>query len=320
VRPLEAAAELRRRIMGELGLLCGVGLGRNKLFAKLASKESKPAVVDGQLVEGAGVVWVSPALEKKWLDELPVRALWGVGPATATKLHKLGLRWVRDLAKVDEATLAAHVGVAMASTLVAYAHGEDKREVTVDRVLKSVGHDQTFATSLRGLDAVVEAAKSHSAVVARALRGQGRVARTITVVVRFDDLTSVSRSQTLPFGIDDEVAILAIAEALLQSIDFANSVRLLAIHASSFLQRDDNNLQLTFGLDPTSKDPREQAEAISRERQVSNEALRDAVDEVREKFGRAAVGAASELGEHGIEIATQRGSSAFGPEEYQHGP
>jgi len=71
--------------------------------------------------------------------------------------------------------------------------------------------------------AVLEAAKSQAAVVARALRGQGRVARTITVIVRFDDLTSVSRSQTLSFGIDDEVAILAIAEALLQSIDLANS-------------------------------------------------------------------------------------------------
>jgi DNA polymerase-4 len=290
------------------------------LFAKLASKESKPSVIDGQLVDGAGVVWVSPALERKWLNELPVRALWGVGPATAAKLQKLGLLWVRDLARVDESTLAAHVGVAMASTLVAYAHGEDKREVTVDRVLKSVGHDQTFATSLRGLDAVIDAARSQAAVVARALRGQSRVARTITVVVRFDDLTSVSRSQTLPFGIDDEFAILAIAEALVQSIDLSNSVRLLAIHASSFLERDDNTLQLSFGLDPTSNSPREQAEAISRERQVSNEALRDAVDDVREKFGRAAVGVASELGHHGIEIATQRGSSAFGPEEFQHGP
>jgi DNA polymerase-4 len=320
VRPMEAAAGLRHRINTELGLLCGVGLGRNKLFAKLASKESKPTVVDGRLVDGAGVVWVSPAIENQWLEELPVRALWGVGPATATKLQKLGLLWVRDLAKVDEATLAAHVGAAMASTLVAYAHGEDKREVTVDRVLKSVGHDQTFAKSLVGIDAVVEAAKTQAAVVARALRGQSRVARTITVVVRFDDLTSVSRSQTLPFGIDDEFAILAIAEALLQSIDIANSVRLLAIHASSFLERDLNNMQLTFGLDSTSNDPREQAESISRERQVSNEALRDAVDDVRERFGRAAVGTASELTDHGVEIATQRGSSAFGPEEFQHGP
>ena len=314
VRPVAAARELRRRINEELGLLCGIGLGRNKLFAKLASKESKPTVIDGQLVEGPGVVWVSPNLERQWLDELPVRALWGVGPATAAKLQKLGLRWVRDLARVDERTLANHVGPAMASTLASFARGEDKREVDTDRVLKSVGHDQTFAQSLSGIDAVVEAAKGHAAIVARALRGEGRVARTITVGVRFDDLTSVSRSQTLSFGLDDEFAILAIAEALLQSIELHNSVRLLALHASNFLERDDNSLQLTFGLDPASSDRRVQAASISHERQVGNEALRDAVDEVREKFGRTAVGAVSELGAHGVEIARQRGSHAFGPE------
>jgi DNA polymerase IV len=315
VRPIEAGFQLRRRINDELGLLCGVGLGRNKLFAKLASKESKPTIVNGRLVDGPGVVWVSLALEQQWLDELPVQSLWGVGPATATKLQKLGLRWVRDLAHVDEPTLAQHVGASMASTLVAYAKGEDKREVTVDRALKSVGHDQTFAKSLIGIGEIVEAAKGHAAIVARALRDGNRVARTITVVVRFDDLTSVSRSQTLSFGIDDEYAITAIAEALLQSVDLSRSVRLLAIHASSFLERDDNNMQLTFGLDPTSSDPREQAEAISRERQVSNEALRDAVDDVRQKFGRSSVGNASELTEHGVEIKRQRGSHAFGPDE-----
>jgi DNA polymerase-4 len=315
VRPIEAGFELRRRINDELGLLCGVGLGRNKLFAKLASKESKPTIVDGRLVDGPGVVWVSSSLEQKWLDELPVRSLWGVGPATAAKLQKLGLRWVRDLAQVDELTLANHVGASMASTLVSYAKGEDKREVTVDRALKSVGHDQTFAKSLVGIGEVVEAAKGHAAIVARALRDGNRVARTITVVVRFDDLTSVSRSQTLPFGVDDEYAIAAIAEALLQSVDLSRSVRLLAIHASSFLERDNNNMQLTFGLDPTSSDPREQAEAISRERQVSNESLRDAVDDVRQKFGRSSVGNASELTEHGVEIKRQRGSHAFGPDD-----
>jgi DNA polymerase-4 len=314
VRPLEAAAELRRRINDELELLCGVGLGRNKLFAKLASKQSKPTVVDGALVDGPGVVWVSPALECQWLAELPVRALWGVGPATSAKLEKLGLRYVRDLARVDEATLAGHLGVAMASTLVAYAKGEDKRIVEVNRESKSVGHDQTFAKSLAGIDDVLEAAKVHAAVVARALRAQARVARTITVVVRFDDLMSVSRSQTLSFGLDDEYAITAIAGALLQSIELPHAVRLLGIHASWFLERDDNQMQLSFGLDPSSSNAREQAAAISRERQVGNEALRDAVDEVREKFGSAALGTAAELREHGVEIATQRGRHAFGPE------
>ena len=314
IRPIDAAEGLRRRINDELGLLCGVGLGRNKLFAKLASKRSKPSVVEGRLVDGAGVVWVSPALERQWLDELPVRALWGVGPATAAKLEKLGLRWVRDLARVDETTLAAHLGTAMAQTLVTYAKGEDRRVVEVNRVGKSVGHDQTFAKSLAGLAEVAEAVKGHAGVVARALRSENRVARTFSVVVRFDDLTSVSRSQTLSFGIDDEFAITAIVVALLQSIDLHHAVRLLGVHASSFLDRDANDMQLSFGLDPASNDPRGQAEAISRERQVGYEALRDAVDEVREKFGSSALGTAADLREHGVEIATQRGRHAFGPE------
>ena len=313
VRPMAAAQELRSRISNELELLCGVGLGRNKLFAKLASKQSKPRVVGGQLVPGAGVVWVSPQIEAKWLEELPVRALWGVGPATAAKLEKLGLQWVRDLARVDEETLAQHVGAAMAASLCAYAKGEDLREVVADRALKSVGRDQTFAKSLEGIAQVLEMSKGQAAVVARALREESRVARTITVVVRFDDLTSISRSQTLSFGIDDEVSITAIAGALLQSVELHQAVRLLGIHASSFLERDKNQVQLSFSLEGTSSDARERAAILSRERQTGSEALRDAVDEVRQRFGRSALGTASELAEDGIHIETQRGSHAFGP-------
>lgn len=314
VRPLDAAATLRRRINAELGLLCGVGLGRNKLFAKLASKESKPRVVDRGLVEGPGVFWVSRELEAQWLAALPVRALWGVGPATAAKLAQLGLTWVRDLARVDEATLAKHVGVSMAAALAAYAKGEDNREVVVDRVLKSLGHDQTFARSLSGVNEVTEALKVHAAVVARALREKDRVARTLSVVVRFDDLTSISRSQTLSFGVDDEHAIGAIAEALLQSVDLSRTVRLLGLHASGFLERSENQMQLSFGFDTGSLDAKAGAAEISREHQFGNEALRDAIDEVRQRFGRTSVGTASELSDRGVDLATQRGRHAFGPE------
>ncbi len=314
VRPLEAAATLRRRINDELGLLCGVGLGRNKLFAKLASKESKPRVVDRGLVEGSGVFWVNPEQEAKWLDALPVRALWGVGPATAAKLAQLGLTWVRDLARVDEATLAQHVGPAMAAALAAYAKGDDYREVVVDRALKSLGHDQTFARSLSGVNEVSEALRVHAGVVARALREKDRVARTISVIVRFDDLSSVSRSQTLSFGIDDEVAIEAIGEALLQSVDLSRSVRLLGLHASGFLERSENQMQLSFGIETASRNAKAGAIAISRVRQVGNEALRDAIDEVRRRFGRTSLGTAGELGENGVAVATQRGRHAFGPE------
>jgi DNA polymerase-4 len=314
VRPIAASQALRHRINTELGLECGVGLGRNKLFAKLASKQSKPRVVNGKLIEGAGVVWVSPDLEAEWLNELPVRALWGVGPATAAKLEKLGLQWVRDLKMVDEKTLASHVGPSLAATLWSFAHGEDNREVVVDRVVKSIGHEQTFLRSLHGIEELSVQARTHSAVVARALRSQNRVARTISIVVRFDDFTGVTRSQTLSFGVDDEFAITAIAEALLASIDLQHAVRLLGVHASSFLERSNNQMQLTFGFDASSVDARLQAQLISQERQISYEALRDAVDDVRHKFGRAAVGTASELREGGVEIETQRGRHAFGPE------
>ena len=312
--PLGVASKLRGRVAGELGLRCGVGLGRNKLFAKLASKESKPTVRDGRLVEGPGVVWVSRERERVLLATLPVRALWGVGPATAAKLSQLGLNWVRDLARVDEATLSAHVGSSMATALAAYASGEDDRDVVVDRVLKSVGHDQTFATSLVGLEEVTTALKVHAAVVARALRDRDRVARTISVSVRYDDLTTVTRSQTLPFGLDDENAIAAIATALVHSIDLSRSVRLLGLHASSFLQRDSNAIQLSFALDSTARDVLATAAATSLDRQVGNEALRDVVDEVRRRFGRTSVGVASELAPSGINVVTQRGRHAFGPE------
>ncbi len=314
IRPLEAAATLRHRINHELGLLCGVGLGRNKLFAKLASKESKPRIENGGLVDGPGVFWVSPEQEALWLDTLPVLALWGVGPATSEKLAQLGLTWVRDLARVDEATLAAHVGPSMAAALAAYAHGEDFRDVVVDRELKSLGHDQTFGRSLCGLDEVRDALKTHAAVVARALREKGRVARTISIVVRFDDRSSVSRSQTLSFGLDDEYAIEAIAEALLQSVDLSLAVRLLGLHASNFLERNDNHMQLSFGLEATTNDAKAKSIAVSRQQQVENESLRDALDEVRRRFGRTSVGTASELSEGGLDVVTQRGRHAFGPE------
>ncbi|MGH3732391.1 MAG: DNA polymerase IV [Acidimicrobiales bacterium] len=314
VLPLEAAANLRRRINDELLLLCGVGLGRNKLFAKLASRESKPHVVGRKLVEGPGVFWVSPETEEEWLAVLPVRALWGVGPATAAKLAQLGLTHIRDLARLDEATLAQHFGPAMGAILAGYAQGEDPREVQVDRDVKSVGHDQTFARSLVGLDEVSGQLRVHAAVVARALRERDIVGRTISISVRYDDLTSVSRSQTLPFGVDDEEAISSIAVALVTSVDLSNSVRLLGLYASNFRERGDNQMQLTFGIDAVSRGETLSATESSRERQVDRAALRDAIDEIRRRFGRTSLGTASDLNEHGLDVATQRGRHAFGPE------
>lgn len=314
VRPLDAAHDLRRRIRTELFLECGIGVAKNKLFAKLASKESKPRVVNGRLEEGAGVRWVSAQLERTWLDELPIRALWGVGPQTAAKLSRLGLRWVRDLVAVDEATLARHVGAAMAATLVAYARGDDERAVLSQREAKSLGHDETFAVSLTSRDEVLDQCRHHAGVVARALRAHALVARTFSVILRFDDLESLSRSQTLSFGVDDESAITAVTQALVRSVAFTRPVRLLGVYASSFLHRADNQVQLSFDVGSPASD-RQCAIDQSRERQVSAASLRDALDDIRRRFGAQSVGVVADLSATGLHVPRQRGSHAFGPEE-----
>ncbi len=308
VRPLAAARDLRQRVRDELRLECGVGLARNKLFAKLASRRAKPSIERGEVRAGPGVVWVSPTLEAAWLEELPVRALWGVGPATESKLAQLGVRAVRDLRHVEQGALARYVGSSMAATLIGFSRGEDPREVVVERAAKSLGHDQTFARSLTGME-LVGAVRHHAGVVSRALRERHLVARTVSLTVRFDDLSSVTRSQTLSFGVDDDGAIAALGEALLASIPPRGAARLLGLYASSFVAREANEVQLRFawpGGDSSSSED-------GRRRQVGGEALRDAVDEVRAKFGVRAVARASDLGPDGVRVDRQRGEEPFGP-------
>ncbi len=309
VRPVPAAHELAERIRSVMSLECGVGVARNKLFAKLASREAKSKVLAGRLVPGPGVFYVDPGTETRWLAELPVRALWGVGPATAAKLDQLGLGFVRDLARVSEADLSAHLGSAMASTLVSFARGEDPREVLSDRPVKSLGHEQTFGRSLVGSD-VLDAARTHAGVLARTLRERGLLARTLSVIVRYDERDEVRRSQTLAFGLDDEEALYALAEALLGSVDLARSVRLLGLHASSLLLRGQSQIQLRLDVDDAEAAAPPGAASSAQDAQVEREALRDAVDEIRRRFGQGALTRVSELG---TALARQRGAHAFGP-------
>jgi hypothetical protein len=113
---------------------------------------------------------------------------------------------------------------------------------------------------------------------------------------------------------DDEEAISSIAQALVASVDLTNKVRLLGLYASNFLGRSENHMQLTFGLDAVAADEKLRGAQASREQQVDRAALRDAIDEIRRRFGRTSLGTAGELNEHGVDVVTQRGRHAFGPE------
>ncbi len=314
VRPVPASHALRRRIRDELQIDSGIGLGANKLFAKLSSKRAKPTVIDGRLEAGPGVLWVPPAQQLAWLRTQPVRTLWGVGPATAERLERLGLFTVAQLADLDEAILRSHVGRSMSHALIEMAHGRDDRPVISNRATKSIGHEVTFATSVVGIEALNHHTRQFAAVVARALRSSDQVAHTISVVVRFDDLSSLSRSETLTFGVDDDAAVAAIAMALVESVDLRGAVRLLGVGASTLRQRSTNELQLAFELTDANGDDAQGAGERSRALQANRAALNDAVDDLRRRFGTSSIGVGSDLLDGAIDVATQRGRHAFGPE------
>ena len=203
VRPI--ATDLRARITAATGLTASVGAGSSKLIAKIASDADKPD----------GLVVIEPGTEQDWLDPQPVRALWGVGPATAERLRRIGATTVAELRTLSESELVAELGSAYGRMLHAIARGEDDREVHTERELKSVSVEDTFATDLIDPSTITAELDRLIRRLAVRLRRAGRTGRTVTIKVRGHDFTTVSRSETAPVPTDDPALIRATAHRLL---------------------------------------------------------------------------------------------------------
>ncbi|HEV3213689.1 MAG TPA: DNA polymerase IV [Acidimicrobiales bacterium] len=309
--PVEIAGAIRARVRDELALSCCVGVARKKLFAKLASRRAKPVASASGITEGRGVVVTMPEDEPAVLASLRLRDLWGVGPATAAKLERLGIASVAELAAIEPDLLAAHLGRASADRLSELANGIDERPVEVGQGAKSIGHEETFAVSVTAHDELRRHARRMGGAVARALRAAGLRARCVTLKVKFDDFSIVTRSHTVEFGVDDDEAVAQLAAHLVDDVPFRGGIRLCGVAASS-LESGDVALQLAFTLD----DPiaaRRVVDVAARQRQGDLAALRGAIDELRRRHGASAVATVAELGPDGLRVEPRRREDAWGP-------
>jgi DNA polymerase-4 len=268
--PVEIARRLRRDVAERVGLPITVGVARTKFLAKVASGVAKPD----------GLLEVPPDRELAFLHPLPVERLWGVGPVTARRLHELGITTVGEVALLGEGPLVSILGRAAGRHLHALAHNRDPRRVRARRRRRSIGSQRALGRSPRSPDAMDAVVVGLVDRVTRRMRTAGRIGRTVVLRLRFDDFSRCTRSLTLPQATAETEAILATARTLLTTavpVIERQGLTLVGIAIGNL--DDDGAVQL----------------ALPFERHCGGE-LDAVVDEIRDRFGPAAITRAVLLG------------------------
>jgi DNA polymerase-4 len=221
-----AAREIRRRVREERGLTVSVGVGPNRLVAKIASDFHKP---DGLTV-------VPPPRVQAVLDPLPVRRLHGVGPATEKVLAEMGIATIADLRAFAVLDLVDRFG-RHGRILHEFAQGIDERPVEAHQETKSLSTESTYRVDLVTLAQMEEELEGMGEQVATALAKHDLAACTITLKVRYYDFTTVTRSRTLSYPVTDAATITGCAKDLLRRTEAARRpVRLLGVGASTLIR------------------------------------------------------------------------------------
>jgi DNA polymerase-4 len=261
--PVDIARRLRRDVREQVGLPITVGVATTKFLAKVASGVAKP---DGLLA-------VPPGGELAFLHPLPVGRLWGAGPVTVAKLAARGIRSVGEVAAVPEGALTAMLGGAAGRHLHAMAHNRDPRAVQARPRRRSIGSQHALGRSPRtadDLDAVLVGLVDR---VTRRMRAAGRVGRTVTLRLRFDDFSRATRSHTVAQATAHTHAVLEVARGLLAAAMPTierHGVTLVGVAVGNL--GDDDAVQLALPFERRSR-----------------AALDAALDGVRDRFGAAAL-------------------------------
>ena len=263
---------MHETIRTDTQLRCSLGLASSRLVAKISSDHAKPN----------GVLYVVPGEEARFLAPLEVRKIPGVGKKSEESLHKLGIRRIGDLAKLDERFLAARFG-RWGMALAGKAQGSDSgawfdAEIGAEGDPKSISHEHTFNEDTADGEKLETALLKLSEMVAKRLREHRLFARTIQLKLRDEDFATITRAQTLDHAtqLDGELAG-SVIQLFRQAWDAKTPIRLLGVHAGG-LQHHEGQMNLL-----------EEARTAR-----LREAFRS-VDHIRNRFGGASISLAKTL-------------------------
>jgi DNA polymerase IV (archaeal DinB-like DNA polymerase) len=222
------ARKIKLEIDEKENLTCSIGVGPNKLIAKVASDFQKP--------DGLTVVREEEA--EVFLAPLPMRKLLWVGRKTESKLKELGINTIGDLAKYDASALAEIFGV-MGWQMHLSALGIDKSDVEEREGVKSISHETTFEEDTSDSSAVLKALKDLCVDVQKEVENQRLVFKTVTLKIRYENFETHTKSKTLPFLTNRLYDLEKTEKELLAAfLNKERRVRLIGVRVSSLVSRE----------------------------------------------------------------------------------
>lgn len=257
----EIGKQIRVRIREQECLTASVGIGPNKLIAKMASDLKKPN----------GFVVVQREEVLSFLSPLSVNRLWGIGKKTESKLADLGIHTIGELAKLSKKILQDRFGK-LGVLLWQYAQGIDNSPVISSRETKSISNELTFQKDVTDIQILRETLLHLSEKVGYRLRSQNMVGRTVVLKMRWSDFSTRILRVTLPKPIYMSEAIYSTIFALMENIDFHQPVRLLGVGITQLAVANEHQLEL-FGMG-----------------EEKGGKVDDAMDRIKKKYGEKVIG------------------------------
>jgi DNA polymerase-4 len=228
VAPNAAMRRLVGEIRSELGLHCSVGIGPNKLIAKLASDAEKPR----------GFVPLTAEEARARFGGEPAERLPGVGPKTAHRLGELGITTIAELGAAPVEQLERAFGPRLGPYLARRGRLEDDSPVETDRAAVSESRERTFPRDVADPAEMERILDELAARLCDDLLRKGRRGRTIAIKVRLDDFTTVTRARTLSEATDERAVVQSVARQLLRAYAPPRPVRLLGVRVAGFEEQD----------------------------------------------------------------------------------